>query len=95
MPIKIRLSSILGDKKLKMIEVSRQTGIGTSTLMRFYHERSEGIRFDVLGKLCAFLECQPGDLLVYVPDKEQGELYDQEPGYFATVIRSVDERKNG
>jgi putative transcriptional regulator len=69
--IKIRLSSILGDKKLKMSEVSRQTGIGTSTLLRFYHERSGGIRFDVLEKLCDFLDCQPGDILVYVKDNPQ------------------------
>ncbi len=74
MPIKVRLSSILGDKKLKMSEVSRQTGIGTSTMMRFYHERSDGIRFDVLEKMCAFLDCQPGDLLVYVPDETQNGL---------------------
>jgi putative transcriptional regulator len=71
MPIKIRLSSILGDKKLKMSEVSRKTGIGTSTLLRFYHERSDGIRFDVLEKLCEFLDCQPGDLLVYINDNPQ------------------------
>ena len=68
MPVTSKLSSILGDKRIKMSEVARATGIGKTTLMRFYHDKSEGIRFDVLAKLCDFLDCQPGDLLEYVPD---------------------------
>lgn len=70
MRIESRLSHILGAKRLKMSEVARKTGIGKSTLLRLYHDRAEGIRFDVLAKLCHFLNCQPGDLLVYVPDEE-------------------------
>jgi putative transcriptional regulator len=53
-----------------MTEVARRTGIGKTTLLRLYHDRAEGIRFDVLARLCKALNCQPGDLLVYVPDGE-------------------------
>jgi putative transcriptional regulator len=70
--IECRLSHILGAKRLKMSDVARQTGIGKTTLLRLYHDRGEGIRFDVLAKLCRFLDCQPGDLLVYLPDDEFG-----------------------
>lgn len=68
MRIESRLSHILGAKRLKMSEVARQTGIGKTTLLRLYHDKAKGVRFDVLAKLCKFLNCQPGDLLVYVPD---------------------------
>ncbi|MGQ9497829.1 MAG: helix-turn-helix domain-containing protein [Desulfotomaculales bacterium] len=73
MRIESRLSHILGAKRLKMSEVARRTGIGKTTLLRLYHDRAEGIRFDVLAKLCRFLNCQPGDLLVCVTDEEEGE----------------------
>jgi len=38
-------------------------------LLRLYHDRAKGIRFSVLAELCKVLGCQPGDLLVYVPDE--------------------------
>lgn len=71
MRIESRLSHILGAKRLKMTEVARRTGIGKTTLLRLYHDRAEGIRFDVLARLCKALDCQPGDLLVYMPDDNQ------------------------
>ncbi|MGB9662258.1 MAG: helix-turn-helix domain-containing protein [Moorellaceae bacterium] len=66
MRIESRLSHILGARRLKMSEVARQTGIGKSTLLRLYHDRAEGIRFDVLAKLCKALDCEPGDILAFV-----------------------------
>ena len=70
MGVKCRLSTILGERRLKMSDVVRGTGLGRMTVWNLYHDRATKIGYDTLGKLCQFLNCQPGDLLVYEPDEE-------------------------
>jgi putative transcriptional regulator len=71
MPVTCRLSTILGSRRLKMADVVRGTGLAKNTVLALYHDRVRKVDYEVLGKLCRFLNCQPGDLLVYVPDEEQ------------------------
>ncbi|MCL6613829.1 MAG: helix-turn-helix transcriptional regulator [Firmicutes bacterium] len=68
--IKCHLSRILGERKMKMSHLAAAAGISKMTVLSLYHEDAKGITFEVLGKLCAALRCQPGDLLEYVPDEE-------------------------
>jgi len=70
MPIKINLSRILGEKKLRASDVARETGINKNTLSSLYNENVSGIRFDTLEKLCRFLDCSVGDLIEYTPKKK-------------------------
>lgn len=63
-----KLSEIAGRKRIKMSEISRMTGIGYSTVQRLYNNEVGRIEFDVLNKLCNFLECTPNDLLEFKPD---------------------------
>jgi len=65
MPIKIHLSKILGEKKLRAAEVARETGINKNTLSALYNESVNGVRFETLEKLCKYLGCTVGDLLEY------------------------------
>ena len=67
--IKCRLSSILGDRKLKIADVARDTGINRGTLTRLYHETAERIELDVLDKLCTYFQCEVQDLLRHEPEK--------------------------
>ncbi len=69
--IKNRLSTLLGEQRLKMSDVVRDTGLAKTTVHSFYHDRSTRIDYHVLDKLCAYLGCQPGDLLVYIPANTQ------------------------
>jgi putative transcriptional regulator len=69
MPIKVNLSKLLGERKLRASEVSRKTGINKNTLSSLYNENVTGIRFDTLEKLCKFLGCKVGDLVEYVSKK--------------------------
>ncbi|MEW6573495.1 MAG: helix-turn-helix transcriptional regulator [Bacillota bacterium] len=82
MRVSCRLSAIMGEKRLKMTDVVRGTGLGRTTVWNLYHDRATRIGFDVLAKLCRFLDCQPGDLLVYIPDegKPKGNLGDTAAG---------------
>ena len=67
MPIKVKLSKILGERRIKITEIATLAGIANNTVMSLYHERAKGITWDVLSKLCTALNCQPNDLLEYVP----------------------------
>ena len=68
--INSKLSARLGEKRLKMADVVRNTGLAKTTVHNFYHDRIEKIDFNTLDKLCKYLSCQPGDLLEYIPDKQ-------------------------
>ena len=67
MPIKIHLSKLLGERKLRASEVAKKTGINKNTLSSLYNEKVSGIRFDTLEKLCKFLSCSISDLIEYRP----------------------------
>ncbi|PIW68290.1 MAG: Cro/Cl family transcriptional regulator [Candidatus Omnitrophica bacterium CG12_big_fil_rev_8_21_14_0_65_42_8] len=69
MPIKVHLSKLLGERKLRASEVARKTGINKNTLSSLYNESISGIRFDTLEKICKFLNCSIGDLIEYIPKK--------------------------
>lgn len=70
--IKCHLSRILGEKKLKISDVSRDTGINRGTLTRLYHETAERIDLDVLDQLCKYLGCEVGDILEAVKTPGRG-----------------------
>ena len=70
--ITCRLSTILGAKRLKVSDVCRATGIARATVDRYYNDRVNSFDREVLGKLCKFLQVEPGDLLVLV---DQGDLF--------------------
>ena len=71
MPIKIHLSKLLGERKLRASDVARKTGINKNTLSALYNENVSGIKFDTLEKLCKFLDCPIMDLIEYVPGKKK------------------------
>jgi putative transcriptional regulator len=60
--IKCNLSRIMGEKKLKISDVSRDTGINRGTLTRLYQETAERIDLEVMDQLCIYLECEVGEL---------------------------------
>ncbi len=70
MAIRVWLSRILGEQRIKMAELSRRTGISKYALHRLYHEKNKGIEFGTIDKLCRALGCSVGDLLEYVPEED-------------------------
>ncbi|QGS49001.1 helix-turn-helix domain-containing protein [Shewanella putrefaciens] len=61
--IKCHFSRILGEKKLKVAEVARETGINKNTLHRLYNETATRVELDVIEKLCKYLDVEIGELL--------------------------------
>lgn len=57
-----KFSTLLGLRRLKVSEVSRATGISRTTLTKLYYGGGEGVYYDVLEKLCNYLECDVSDI---------------------------------
>ena len=68
--IKCYLSKILGEKRLKISDVTRDTGINRGTLTRMYHEKAQRIELDVIDGLCKYLSCGVADLFEYIEETE-------------------------
>lgn len=60
-----KFSTILGARRLKISQVAKGTGISRVTLTQLYYGRTTQISFEVLDKLCSYLQCDVGDLLEF------------------------------
>ncbi len=65
MPIRITLDEMLAAKGLKAKQVAATIGVSETHLSLFRSGKVRGVRFSTLAKLCAALQCQPGDLVAY------------------------------
>ena len=63
MQIVVRLDVMLARRKMTSRELAERIGITEQNLSLLKSGKVKGIRFETLAKLCAALECQPGDLL--------------------------------
>ncbi|CUX80567.1 MAG: Cro/CI family transcriptional regulator [Roseibaca calidilacus] len=69
MQIIVRLDVMLAKRKMKSKDLAEHIGISTQNLSLLKTGQVRGIRFETLAKICAALECQPGDLLEAVPEE--------------------------
>lgn len=69
--VRCHLGRLLGERKLKISDLARATGINRGTLTRLYYERAQRIELADLDKLCNFLVCQVGDLFTYQASSER------------------------
>jgi len=69
MPIVVNLSVMLAKRKICGKELATEIGITEQNLSLLRTGRVKGVRFSTLGKICQILECQPGDILEFVPDE--------------------------
>jgi putative transcriptional regulator len=65
--MKVRLSRLMGDKRVKIAEVARDTGIDRGTLTRLYYEKAERIDLDMIARLCVYFGRPLTDLLEVTP----------------------------
>jgi len=63
-----KFSALLGERLIKISAIAKQTGISRTTLTNLYYRRSTYISFDVLNKLCGFLDCSVDDIFEYRED---------------------------
>ncbi|KZN95397.1 Cro/Cl family transcriptional regulator [Aeribacillus pallidus] len=68
--IKVHLSRIMREKRLKISDVARMTGLHRNGIAKIYNEGTDGIKFDTLNKLCKTLDCKVEDLIEYIDDEK-------------------------
>jgi putative transcriptional regulator len=73
MPIVVNLDVMLARRKMRSRELAEHIGITEQNVSLLKSGKVRGIRFDTLARICATLNCQPGDLLEYQPGSEDDE----------------------
>lgn len=72
MPIIVNLDVMLARRKMRSRELAERIGITEQNVSLLKSGKVKGVRFETLEKICEILECQPGDLLAFAPEKDGG-----------------------
>ncbi len=70
MPIILRLDRMMADRKMSLNELSAKVGITNVNLSKLKTGKVSGIRFSTLEAICEALDCQPGDIMEFVPPED-------------------------
>jgi putative transcriptional regulator len=65
--IVVNLDVMLARRKMRSKELAERIGFTEANISLLKSGKVKGVRFETLEKICAVLECQPGDLLEYRP----------------------------
>ena len=68
--IRIDLDVMLARRKMSVTELADRVGITLANISILKNGRAKAVRFETLNAICRALDCQPGDILTYVPDAE-------------------------
>lgn len=66
--IRCNLSRILGERKLKISDVERGTGVHRHKIAALYNETAKKVDLDTVDQICKYLDCSVGDLFERVDD---------------------------
>ena len=72
MSIIINIDVMLAKRKMSVTELAGQVGITFANISILKNGKAKAVKLDTLNKICRALDCQPGDLLEYKPDEEDG-----------------------
>ena len=70
MSIIVNLDVMMARRKMSLNELSDKVGLTLSNLSILKTGKAKAIRFSTLEAICEVLNCQPGDILEYVPDNK-------------------------
>ena len=60
--IRSKLSRLMGERRVRIIDVSRATGISRNMLSKLYYDRARRVELTDIAKLCDYLDCSVSDL---------------------------------
>ena len=69
MAIVLRLDRMMADRKMSLNSLAEEEGISNVNLSNIKTGKISAIRFTTLNGICRALDCQPGDILEYIPDE--------------------------
>ncbi|WP_431313166.1 helix-turn-helix domain-containing protein [Vreelandella indica] len=71
--VRCHLARLMGEHKMKIVDVARETGLNRNTVTLLYKETAQRIELDALDKLCKLFSCEVGDLLEIQKNHEKNE----------------------
>lgn len=71
----LRLDRMLAERKISSKELAGRVGISQVNMSHIKTGKVSAIRFSTLDAICRALDCQPGDVLEYMPDDEADNLF--------------------
>ncbi len=71
MAILINLDVMMARRKMGLTELSDKVGVTLANLSVLKNNKAKAVRFSTLDAICKALDCQPGDILEYLPDGEE------------------------
>lgn len=71
MPIDVKLDLMMALRRISLNDLSKEVNVTISKISVLKNNRGKGIRFTTLKALCKALNCQPGDLITYIPGDEE------------------------
>ena len=72
MGIIVNLDVMMAKRKMSLGELAQKVDITMANLSILKNNKARAVRFSTLAAICKALDCQPGDILEYVPDGEEG-----------------------
>ena len=69
MGIVVNLDVMMAKRKMSLTELAEEVDITLANLSILKNNKAKAVRFTTLGAICKALNCQPGDILEYVPDE--------------------------
>jgi len=72
MAIIVNLDVMMAKRKMTLSQLAEKVDITLANLSILKNNKAKAIRFSTLEAICAALDCQPGDILEFVPEKEKG-----------------------
>ena len=70
MPIVVNVDVMMAKRKMSLNELSEKVDLTLANLSILKTGKAKAIRFSTLEAICKALDCQPADILEYVPDKK-------------------------
>lgn len=61
----------MADRKISLNELAGRVGIAPINLSHIKTGKNKALRYSTLNAICRELDCQPGDLIEYVPDEDE------------------------
>ena len=71
MGIVVNLDVMMAKRKMSLGELAQKVDITMANLSILKNNKARAVRFSTLAAICKALDCQPGDILEYVPDREE------------------------
>lgn len=75
--IVFRIDVLLAKRKMSVTELAERVGITLANMSILKTGKAKAVKVSTLAKLCAALDCQPGDLLEYCPGEGEEERDDE------------------